>query len=304
MEALLQSNLPFPVRRGKVRDVYDLGDSLLIIATDRISAFDVILPNGIPGKGKILTAISTFWFRHFQKEVENHIIATDYKLYPKQLQEYKDQIKGRSMLVKKAKVVPIECVARGYLAGSGWKEYQKTQSVCGVHLPPRLKQCGKLPEAIFTPATKEETGHDINISFEEMVARVGLDLATTLKEKTLRIYSQAADYALQHGVIIADTKFEFGQLEDGRIILIDEVLTPDSSRFWPADEYEAGHDQPSFDKQYVRNWLESREWDKKPPAPALPFEVIEGTRKRYLEAFQHLTGGNVKLSDSGAAWAL
>lgn len=294
MDALLESNLPFPVRRGKVRDVYDLGDSLLIVATDRISAFDVILPTGIPGKGKILTALSNYWFKHFSKD-ENHLIATDVAAYPTSLQKYKDEIKGRSMLVKKCTVVPIECVARGYITGSGWKEYQKTMSVCGVKLPAKLHQCDKLPTPIFTPATKEETGHDINISFEEMVERVGAPLAEELKEKTLRIYSQAAEYAAKRGVIIADTKFEFGKLPDGRVILIDEILTPDSSRFWPADEYEPGHDQPSYDKQFVRNWLESRDWDKKPPAPSLPFEVIEGTRKRYLEAYQHITGSTLKI---------
>lgn len=295
MEAFLQSNLPFPVRRGKVRDVYDLGDDLLVIATDRISAFDVILPNGIPGKGKILTALSSFWFKRFERQTENHLIATEVKAYPQPLHAFKDQLKGRSMLVKKCRVIPIECVARGYLAGSGWKEYQKTQTVCGVKLPPRLKQCEKLPAAIFTPATKEETGHDINISYDEMIARIGTGLAEELREKTLRIYTQAAEYAATKGVIIADTKFEFGQLPDGKVILIDEILTPDSSRFWPADEYEPGHDQPSYDKQYVRNWLESREWDKKPPAPALPFEVIEGTRRRYLEAYQHLAGVALKI---------
>lgn len=304
MEALLQSNLPFPVKRGKVRDVYDMGDQLLIVASDRISAFDVILPNGIPGKGKILTALSTFWFHHFERQMENHLIATDVKTYPEPLRAHADQLKGRSMLVRKTKVVPIECVARGYLAGSGWKEYGKSQSVCGIKLPPRLKQCEKLPTPIFTPSTKEETGHDININYEEMVARVGAGIADQLREKTLRLYTQAAEYAASRGVIIADTKFEFGVLPDGKLILIDEIFTPDSSRFWPADEYEPGHDQPSFDKQFVRNWLESREWDKNPPAPALPFEVIEGTRKRYLEAFQKLTGGLTKLSDSGAPWAM
>jgi phosphoribosylaminoimidazole-succinocarboxamide synthase len=301
---VLQSNLPFPVRRGKVRDVYDLGEQLLIVASDRISAFDVVLPNGIPGKGKILTAISAFWFRHFERTIENHVISVDVKAFPEPLRAQGETLKGRSMYVKKTKVVPIECVARGYLAGSGWKEYQRSQSVCGIKLPPRHKQCEKLPQPIFTPATKEETGHDINISFQEMVERVGEKLATELRDKTLKIYSQAAEYAANRGVIIADTKFEFGQLPDGRVILIDEILTPDSSRFWPADEYEPGHDQPSFDKQFVRNWLESREWDKKPPAPELPFEVIEGTRKRYLEAYQRITGGNVRLSDSGTNWAV
>lgn len=295
MEAMLQSNLPFPVRHGKVRDIYDLGDSLLIVATDRISAFDVVLPNGIPGKGKILTALSVFWFNFFHRQVDNHLISADVKDFPQMLQPYKDQLKGRSMLVRKANVIPIECVARGYLAGSGWKEYQKSQTVCGIRMPPRLKQCDKLPAPIFTPATKEQSGHDINISYEEMIARVGAGLADELREKTLRLYTQAADYAAKRGVIIADTKFEFGTLPDGRVILIDEILTPDSSRFWPADEYEPGHDQPSFDKQFVRNWLESRDWDKTPPAPALPFEVVEGTRRRYLEAYQKLTGGNLKM---------
>ncbi|HWP39347.1 MAG TPA: phosphoribosylaminoimidazolesuccinocarboxamide synthase, partial [Tepidisphaeraceae bacterium] len=289
MEAMLQSNLPFPVRHGKVRDVYDLGDQLLIVATDRISAFDVVLPDPIPGKGRILTALSIFWFRHFEREIENHLISTDVRTFPQALQPYKEQLRGRSMLVKKCQVIPIECVARGYLAGSGWKEYSRTQTVCGIKLPPKLRQCDRLPAPIFTPATKEQTGHDINISYEEMIARVGAGLADELREKTLRIYTQAMEYALARGVIIADTKFEFGQLPDGRVILIDEILTPDSSRFWPADEYEPGHDQPSFDKQYVRNWLESRDWDKTPPAPRLPFEVIEGTKRRYLEAYQKLT---------------
>jgi phosphoribosylaminoimidazole-succinocarboxamide synthase len=275
--------------------VYDLGDALLIVATDRISAFDVIIPSPIPGKGKILTALSNFWFKHFEREIENHLIATDIKAYPAKLQPYADQIKGRSMLVRKCRVVPIECVARGYITGSGWKEYTQTQSVCGIKLPPKLRQCDKLPAAIFTPATKEESGHDINIDFDEMVRRIGPGLADEMREKTLRIYTKAADYAAQRGVIIADTKFEFGQTDDGKLILIDEILTPDSSRFWPADEYEPGHDQPSYDKQFVRNWLESREWDKKPPAPPLPFEVIEGTRRRYLEAYQKLTGVALKL---------
>jgi phosphoribosylaminoimidazole-succinocarboxamide synthase len=287
-QPLLQSSLPFPLRRGKVRDVYDLGDELLIVATDRISAFDCIMPNGIPDKGKILTALSLFWFEKF-REVPNHLLATDVKDYPKSLHAFADQIEGRSMLVRKAKVVPIECVARGYLAGSGWKEYQKTQRVCGVMLPAGLRQCDKLPEPIFTPATKEESGHDINISFGETVKRIGAALAQELSERTLWIYQNAADYAASRGVIIADTKFEFGQLEDGKLILVDEILTPDSSRFWPADEYEPGHDQPSFDKQFVRNWLETQPWDKTPPAPALPDDVVQGTRKRYLEAYERLT---------------
>jgi phosphoribosylaminoimidazole-succinocarboxamide synthase len=288
-QALLQSNLPFPVRRGKVRDVYDLGDSLVIVATDRISAFDVIMPNGIPDKGRVLTAISMFWFEKFN-QFENHLLAMDVAKYPAKLQPYADQLRGRSMHVKKASVVPIECVARGYLAGSGWKEYQKSQTVCGIKLPAGLKQCDKLPEPIFTPATKEESGHDINIDFAEMVKRVGEKVSTDLRDRTLSLYKQASDYARSRGVIIADTKFEFGTLPDGKMILIDEVLTPDSSRFWPANEYTPGKDQPSYDKQFVRNWLETQTWDKNPPAPKLPDDVVQGTRKRYLEAYEHLTG--------------
>jgi phosphoribosylaminoimidazole-succinocarboxamide synthase len=286
---LLQSNLRFPVRRGKVRDVYDLDDALLIVATDRISAYDCIMPNGIPGKGKILTAISLFWFAKFST-FENHLISTNIDDYPPELREHRDELEGRSMLVKKASVIPIECVARGYLAGSGWKEYRDTQTVCGIKLPPGLKQCDKLPVPIFTPATKEESGHDINISYDETIARIGAGAADDLRERTLRLYTLAAEYALSRGIIIADTKFEFGTLPDDRIILIDEILTPDSSRFWPADVYEPGHDQPSFDKQYVRNWLETQPWDKTPPAPRLPDDVVQGTRRRYLEAYEKLTG--------------
>jgi phosphoribosylaminoimidazole-succinocarboxamide synthase len=294
-DAILQTNLPFPVRRGKVRDVYDVGDALLIVATDRISAFDVVMPNGIPGKGKILTAISNFWFRRFERQVENHLIATDVEKFPSNLRAFDDELRGRSMLVKKTRVVPIECVARGYLAGSGWKEYQKSQTVCGIKLPAGLKLSDKLPAAIFTPATKEESGHDINITYEQMIERVGAGLADELRERTLRIYTQAAEYAASRGVIIADTKFEFGQLPDRRTILIDELLTPDSSRFWPADEYAPGEEQPSFDKQYVRNWLETQSWDKTPPAPRLPQDVVQGTRRRYLEAYEKLTGERLEL---------
>jgi len=289
-DALLTTDLPFPVHRGKVRDVYDLGESLLIVATDRISAFDVVMPNGIPDKGKILTRLSLFWFKRFAEEFENHLIATEVKDYPASVHRYESQLVGRSMLVKKAKVVPIECVARGYLAGSGWKEYHQSQTVCGIKLPPGLRQCDKLPEPIFTPATKEQTGHDINVSFDEVARRIGAELAEQLRQPTLSLYTRAADYAASRGIIIADTKFEFGQLEGGRLILVDEVLTPDSSRFWPADQYQPGRDQPSFDKQFVRNWLERQPWDKTPPAPALPPEVVEGTRQRYLEAYQKLTG--------------
>jgi len=288
--ALLTTDLPFPVRRGKVRDVYDLGTELLIVATDRISAFDCVMPNGIPDKGKILTALSLFWFAKFQQQFENHLIATDVSDYPAGVQPFRDQLVGRSMLVKKAQVVPIECVARGYLAGSGWKEYQQSQTVCGIPLPAGLRQCDQLPQAIFTPATKEESGHDVNIPFDEAARRAGSQLATELRERTLSLYTLAADYARGRGIIIADTKFEFGQLPDGRLILVDEVLTPDSSRFWPADHYAPGRDQPSFDKQFVRNWLESQPWDKTPPAPVLPDEVVAGTRQRYLEAYERLTG--------------
>ena len=288
--ALLRSDLPFPVRRGKVRDVYDLGDRLLIVATDRISAFDCVMPNGIPGKGKILTALSLFWFRMLAGRVKNHLLATDVTEYPAPLRRFSNQLEGRSMLVEKASVIPIECVARGYLAGSGWKEYQQTRTVCGVSLPAGLRQCDKLPQPIFTPATKEESGHDINISFEAAANRIGEPAARELKFHTLDLYSFAADYAAQRGIIIADTKFEFGVVGTDRLMLVDEVLTPDSSRFWPADQYAPGRDQPSYDKQYVRNWLETQPWDKTPPAPPLPPEVVEGTKRRYLEAYEKLTG--------------
>ena len=295
LEAFLRSNLPYPVRRGKVRDVYDLGDRLLIVATDRISAYDVVMPNGIPDKGKILTALSLFWFERFGRQFEHHLLTARFKDYPKELQKFDTQLRGRSMLVKKAQVVPIECVARGYLAGSGWKEYSRSHTVCGIPLPHGLHQCDKLPAPIFTPATKEESGHDINISFDEMVRRVGIEVATQLRDRTIALYTTAATYAASRGVIIADTKFEFGQLPDGRLILIDEVLTPDSSRFWPADDYEPGHDQPSFDKQFVRNYLEAQPWDKTPPAPELPPEVVMGTRERYLQSYRKLTGKDLQL---------
>jgi phosphoribosylaminoimidazole-succinocarboxamide synthase len=289
-EPLIQSTLPLPVKRGKVRDVYDLGDTLLIVATDRISAFDAVCPNGIPEKGNILTALSLFWFELFAAEFPNHLISADVKDYPAALKPHAEQLRGRSMLVRKATVVPIECVARGYLAGSGWKEYQASRTVCGIKLPAGLRQCDKLPEPIFTPATKEESGHDMNIDFAEMSRRVGAETAEELRGRTLGLYGKAAAHALPRGVIIADTKFEFGTLPDGKIILIDEVLTPDSSRFWPADQYAAGRDQPSFDKQFVRNYLEKLNWDKQPPAPALPPDVVEGTRKRYAQAYEMLTG--------------
>lgn len=289
-QALLRSDLPFPVRRGKVRDVYDLGQNLLIVATDRISAFDVVMPNGIPHKGQILTALSVFWFAKFGGQFEHHLIESDVDRFPGELRKFAEQLRGRSMFTTKAAVIPIECVARGYLAGSGWKEYREQQTVCGIKLPPGLKQCDKLPEPIFTPATKEEHGHDINISFEETVQRIGERTATELRRRTLDLYTRAADFARQRGIIIADTKFEFGKLPDGRIILIDEVLTPDSSRFWPADRYESGRDQESFDKQFVRNYLETLNWNKTPPAPQLPEDVVEGTRRKYAEAYEMITG--------------
>jgi phosphoribosylaminoimidazole-succinocarboxamide synthase len=296
IDTFLRSSLPFPVRRGKVRDVYDLGDNLLIVATDRISAYDVVMPNGIPDKAKILTALSLFWFEKFGRQFEHHLLASRIRDFPKDLQKFSAQIQGRSMLVKKARVIPIECVARGYIAGSGWKEYHRSHTICGLPLPQGLKQCDQLPEPIFTPAIKDASGRDVNISFEDMIHRVGEETAIELRDRTLSLYSTAAAYADNRGVIIADTKFEFGKLPDGRIILIDEVLTPDSSRFWPADDYEPGHDQSSFDKQYVRNYLEAQPWNKTAPAPDLPPEVAMGTRERYLQAYRKLTGKDLPLA--------
>ena len=273
-----------------MRDVYDLGDTLLIVATDRISAFDCVMPDGIPDKGKILTALSLFWFGHFAAEFENHLITADVRRFPAALKSHAALLAGRSMLVRKASVVPIECVARGYLAGSGWTEYQAGGAICGVKLPSGLRQCDRFSAPIFTPASKAEQGHDENITYEQSVRLVGVGVAEIIREKTLRLYSRAAQYALSRGVIIADTKFEFGKLPDGSVMLIDEILTPDSSRFWPADQYQPGHDQPSFDKQFVRNYLQSLSWNKHPPAPPLPEDVIRGTRARYIDAFQKLSG--------------
>ncbi len=272
---------------GKVRDVYDFGDRLLFIATDRISAFDWVLPSGIPDKGRVLTQISRFWFEFLN--VPHHLLSMN----PADLNLPEgtnlDELAGRSMVVRKTKVFPVECVVRGYLAGSGWKEYKASQTVCGLELPAGLRESDLLPTPIFTPATKAETGHDENISFERMSEIVGLDRATALRELSLHIYLTAAEYARGRGIILADTKFEFGLLDD-QIILIDEVLTPDSSRFWPADRYAPGGGQPSFDKQFVRDWLESTTWDKNSPPPPLPDEVIERTRSKYIEAFERLTG--------------
>jgi len=276
--------------RGKVRDVYDLGTELLLVATDRLSAFDHVLPNPIPDKGKVLNQISAFWFARTQRTVLNHVLATDVEDFPSALAPHASVLAGRSMLVKKLTMFPVECVARGYLAGSGWKEYKATQSVCGIPLPPGLKESDKLPRPIFTPATKEETGHDENISFERVVALVGKEHAEELRDTTLSIYEEATVFAATRGILIADTKFEFGLDENGTLTLADEVLTPDSSRFWPAEGYAPGRVQPSYDKQFVRDWLESIGWNKQPPVPTLPDEVVEGTRRRYLEIFQILTG--------------
>ena len=276
-------------RRGKVRDVYEYEGKLLLVATDRISAFDCVLPTSIPQKGAVLTQISRFWFGFLGDLVENHLISANVDDYPSKLREYRDQLVWRSMLVKRTEVVPFECVVRGYLSGSGWKDYRQTGSICGIKLPTGLKESDRLPEPIFTPATKAESGHDINVSEAEMSNAIGHELTSKLKDISLSIYNRAAEYAATRGIIIADTKFEFGQ-KDARLILIDEVLTPDSSRFWPADKYDPGHAQESFDKQFVRDYLESLVWDKRPPAPPLPPNVVQSTSQRYLDAYHILTG--------------
>jgi len=290
-QPLLQIDLPgIPrVKSGKVREIFDLGDSLLMVATDRISAFDCIMPNGIPRKGEVLTQISHFWFERFASMVPNHLLARANDPLPARLLPFRSQLERRSMIVKKAKPLAIECVVRGYLAGSGWKEYRKCKTVCGLKLPPGLVESSELPEPIFTPATKAESGHDENISFEKAEEIVGPDLALQARAASLRLYKDARAYARERGIIIADTKFEFG-LFDEQLILIDEVLTPDSSRFWPADQYKPGRSQPSFDKQFVRDYLETLDWKKTPPAPALPPEVVEKTQAKYLEAYKRLTG--------------
>ncbi|MEM9588401.1 MAG: phosphoribosylaminoimidazolesuccinocarboxamide synthase [Planctomycetota bacterium] len=292
--ALLETKLPFPRRQGKVRDVYDLGDSLLIVSTDRISAFDFILPSGIPRKGVLLTAMSRFWFDFL--EVDHHLISTE---VPSVVAESvtSEPLAGRIMQVRKAEVVPFECVVRGYLEGSGWREYQTSGSVCAVDLPKGLRQCDALPSPMFTPATKAEEGHDENVSLEVMTSAVGQELATQLKQRSLSLYEQAAAYAAGRGIIIADTKFEFGhpvdrdgQVDRTSIMLIDEVLTPDSSRFWAQSEYQPGHPQPSFDKQFVREWLSQCGWDKNSPPPALPDEITQQTAAKYIESYERLTG--------------
>ena len=276
-------------KTGKVREVYDLGDQYLFIASDRISAFDCIMPNGIPNKGQVLNMISKFWFDRTGDVVKNHMISTDVADFPAELQEHAELLKGRSMLVKKAELLPVECIVRGYLIGSGWKEYQQSGTIGGMPLRPGYEMAGKLDEPIFTPSTKADEGHDENISFDQMKEIVGEDLGNKLSEISLNLYKTAADYALTKGIIIADTKFEFGMV-DGELTLIDEVLTPDSSRFWPADTYQPGSSPFSFDKQFVRDYLETLDWDKTPPAPALPEEIIMKSREKYLEAYKLLTG--------------
>ncbi|HEY2232498.1 MAG TPA: phosphoribosylaminoimidazolesuccinocarboxamide synthase [Candidatus Angelobacter sp.] len=288
---LLQTDFPELTlhARGKVRDLYSLNEQLLFVATDRISAFDYVLATGIPEKGRVLTQLSLFWFDFLKDVVKNHLITASVDQYPAPLKKYADDLRGRSMLVTKAQMIDIECVARGYLSGSGWKEYQQTGAVCGIKLPSGLKESDKLPEPIFTPATKALTGHDENISIEEMAKRTGKELSEKLRDLTLKIYKTAADYAAGRGIIIADTKFEFGQTSQG-LILADEVLTPDSSRFWPADKYQPGKAQESFDKQFVRDYLEAIKWNKQPPAPSLPEDVARKTSEKYIEAYRILAG--------------
>lgn len=276
-------------KRGKVRDIYDLGSYLLIVSTDRISCFDVVLPTCIPYKGKVLTGLSVFWFGFTENIVSNHLVSADVEEFPEDLQKYRDLLMGRSMLVRKAEVIPIECVVRGYLAGFGWKEYKKTRSICGIKLPEGLKEADKLPEPIFTPATKEEARHDINVTQEYVEKKFGRDTAERLKKLSIALYKKASEYAESKGIIIADTKFEFGKIA-GEIILIDELLTPDSSRFWPKEGYKPGKSQLSFDKQFVRDYLESLDWDKTPPAPDLPEEIVNKTTKKYLHIFKIITG--------------
>ncbi|MFO7784915.1 MAG: phosphoribosylaminoimidazolesuccinocarboxamide synthase [Thermodesulfobacteriota bacterium] len=278
------------LKRGKVRDVYDLGDKLLIVASDRMSAFDVVMDDPIPDKGRILTMISTFWFKQLEKVVENHIISTDPADYPEPCKKYSEALKGRSMLVKKTEPLPVECIVRGYISGSGWNEYRERGTICGIRLPEGLQESEKLAEPIFTPSTKAESGtHDENISFDKAVDLLGHETAEAVRDLSLKIYAFGRDYAAGKGIIIADTKFEFGRLED-RIILIDEVLTPDSSRFWPMDTYRPGGPQKSFDKQYLRDYLNGLDWPKTPPPPRLPEEIVQKTREKYLEALEQLTG--------------
>jgi len=290
LQIVKETNLPLElIKKGKVRDLYKTNDNFLLIATDRISAFDYVLPNPIPNKGVCLTQLSKFWFDYMEEVISNHMISTNIEDYPEELQKYADSIAFRSMLIKKTDVIPIECIVRGYISGSAWNSYKKDGTVCGIKLPAGLRESDKFDEPLFTPSTKADTGHDINISYEEMIKTVGKKTAETLKNASLKIYNTAADYALKKGIIIADTKFEFGIYND-QIILIDEALTPDSSRFWPADEYNPGKSQPSFDKQYVRDYLNTTGWDKNSIPPNLPENVISGTQKRYQEAYEKITG--------------
>jgi phosphoribosylaminoimidazole-succinocarboxamide synthase len=288
---LLESRIPgLPLwRQGKVRDVYDLGDQLLMVATDRISAFDVVLPTGIPDKGAVLSQISLFWFRTLADVVPSHVVTGDVDEYPDSLRAHRDLLAGRSMLVWKTQPIPVECVVRGHLAGSGWKDYRRTGSICGIPLPPGLAEADRLEPPIFTPATKADAGHDENVSFEQVAGEIGAERARELRELSLELYRRGRQHAEQAGLILADTKFEFG-VREGRLLWIDEALTPDSSRFWPSAAWQPGRSQASFDKQYVRDYLESVSWDKTPPAPALPDTVVERTREKYLEAFERLTG--------------
>ena len=275
--------------RGKVRDIYEAGDDLVLVATDRVSVFDVVLPTDIPGKGQVLTGLSLFWFERTKHLVDNHVVSAEYREFPAPFGG-ESELAGRAMLVRRAKVVPVECVARGYLSGSGWKEYGRSQSVCGVPLPAGLAESEKLPEPIFTPTTKAEAGHDMPLTFDETVDMVGRGLAERLKELTLSLYGFGAELALERGIILADTKFEFGFANDGGLILVDEVMTPDSSRFWPADEYAVGSSQPSYDKQFVRDWADSTGWDHEPPTPDVPADIVEKTAAKYHEAYERITG--------------
>src|SRR5438132_5964922 len=299
MEIAPQSSIDLPgikkLRSGKVREVFDLGETLLFVATDRLSAFDVIWPGPIPHKGTVLNQLSAFWCKRFNK-IDNHFVTANFDAFPRELTGYRDQLAGRSMIVRKTKPLPVECVVRGYLAGSGWKEYQKTQSVCGEKLPAGLKLASPLPEPIFTPATKSDAGHDENIDMNECRRILGDEVANRVRDLSLQIYSAGRDHAARHGIIVADTKFEFGWLDDN-LLLIDECLTPDSSRFWPKDQYAVGQSPPSFDKQFVRDYLETLDWNKTPPGPKLPQEVIEKTSAKYTEAFRRLTGAEIESQD-------
>lgn len=294
MGVVLQTQIPnVPRHQGKVRDIYDLGDRLVLVATDRISAFDWILPNGIPDKGKALTALTLFWLDFLQ--VPNHLITTDLDAMGEPFQSYRGELQGRTMMVRKTEVIPVECVARGYLAGSGWKEYQQNGTVCGIPLPQGLKQADRLPEPIFTPATKAISGHDENISFEQMIETTGRELAEELRDRTLDLYKKAAAHALDRGIILADTKLEWGRLPGSELLLIDEVFTSDSSRYWPLNGYTPGQSPPSYDKQFVRDWLETTQWDKASPPPELPEDVVARTREKYLEGYQAITGAPLQI---------